>query len=665
MSLFKKMKQKVGDYLSDKKKSQVVNSKLKEIQDEFHLAKSSYDVSIMDEREKLFIGTHEVDPNANNTTTPIGGRKLANNVVNVIYELIESQIDTTIPMPSVYSKTKRGERLAQIIENCIKNNLQESDIYRINDENERTTPVQGFSLISVDWNPDYKHHLYRGEIELDNKHPKLFIPQSGIYELQKMDYFFVMSSVSIPYIKKRYGIELQDQGEEYPDINTISGESDNNENNENVTMITKWYKDDDGDVCKFTWANDTVLEDLPKYFARRVDGEIQEYEILDKDIVLTDGNILPKMSDVLDENGEPTGKKEPTKIKYFMPTTYPFIMRKNVPLAYNFGGQSDIDVIRDQADAIKKVVSIIEEKIIKGGTIIKALDDHKFELTNDLYKIIRGELPQLSALSVMDLQANIQQDLQFVVQQYQSAQNTLGITDSFQGKPDKTATSGVAKQIQIQQTSGRMQSKLFNKQKAFKDLFRVMFEFKLAFYDEYREFMVMNYNNEPLYETFNKYDFVERDIAGEYYYNTDFIFSSDAGDGIPKDKMWLMNQANIFVQQGLMSKVQFWSSMEKLGYPNASQIKKQAIEEEKQAQEMAQKQAEMEQQRLDAELQIKAQKVKNDSEKNKIKAVSTSQDNQRKIQEAEFNRQLETAKILQADKNNRENVKTKGGNDNG
>ena len=40
----------------------------------------------------------------------------------------------------------------------------------------------------------------------------------------------------------------------------------------------------------------------------------------------------------------------------------------------------------------------------------------------------------------------------------------------------------------------------------------------------------------------NKYDFVEQDASGEWYYNTDFLFSADAGDGIPKDKMFLMNQ---------------------------------------------------------------------------------------------------------------------------
>jgi hypothetical protein len=612
VGIFSKFKTKVGemvdkvkDKVEDIKEDKEESTRLRKFQDEFIKAKSQYDISLMDDREKLYIGTHAVDEDVNSNTTSVNGRKKANNVVNVIYELIESQIDTTIPSPSIRSKRQEKEYLESSIEDSIKNDLLESTINRINDENERTTPVQGFSIITVNWNPDFKNHLYRGEIELDNIHPKCLIPQPGIFDLDKMDYFYLVYSVSKDFIKKRYGVEVPDYGEEYPEYNNMGEQGDNNNDTDNITVITRWSKDIDGEIGKFTWCNDTTLEDKPKYFKRRqktckkcserVYGkececgskkykeEVEDYETLIEDVVKYDGTIVPRG----------------TRVKYFCPTRYPIIMRKNVPLPFNFGGQSDIDVIRDQADCIKKVISTIEEKVLRGGVIIKAKAGHKVNLSNNLYQVIKGEIDELSVFGAVDLQASIQQDLQFAAEQYKSAKDTLGITDSFQGKPDASARSGVAKQIQVFQTSGRMQSKAFNKRDTFKRLFEVMFEFKLAFYDEIRPYLTVGQNNEPAYGEFSKYDFLEQDASGEWYYNTDFLFSAEAGDGIPKDKMWLMNQTLMYTQQGLLNKVQFWAAMQKFGFPGAGEYKKQAQAELEMQQQMQQQQMQIQQQQME------------------------------------------------------------------
>jgi len=627
--------------------------KLKKAQDEFIKAKASYGgFELMDDREKIYIGTHGVDSDVNDTHVNPNGRKKANNVVNISFELIESQVDPNIPQPSVKSKRKGYDYQAQVIEDSTKNDLLESDIYRINDENERTTPIQGFSIITVSWNPDFENHLYRGEIELDNNHPKTLIPQPGIYNLQKMDMFWIMASVTPEYVKKRYGIELSDDGEEYPEINSIDSTSDNNNGDtEKITIITKWYKNNDGKIGKYTWVNDTELEDLPNYFLRRNNGELEEYETLEYDIVKSDGSVIPAMSPKMDDDGQPImnpvmdefgqpmldmngqpmtePELEPTRIKYFCPTRYPVVIRRNVPLNFNFGGQSDIDIIRDQADAIKKVISTIEEKILRGGFVIKAKKGHQFNLKNALYQVIRGEPDELQMLDGINLQANIQQDLQFAQEQYKSAQYALGITDSFQGKPDPTAQSGIAKQIQVFQSSGRMQSKIFNKRNAFKELFEIMFEFKLAFYDEVRPYMKQGQNGETEYGEFNKYDFLEQDAAGEWYYNTDFLFSADAGEGIPKDKMWLMNQTLMYTQAGLLNKVQFWSAMEKFGYPGASDFKVQAQEEIELQQQMSLMQQEQSQQ----------QQAIQQSEK--------EQQSQMQNEDRGFKKQTDIAKLMQ------------------
>lgn len=640
MSFLDKVKEKVGGYMEGQKKKTVNSELLKKYQDEFYYAQTNYaTVETFDDREKLYIGTHGVDENVNDQYPKPNGRPKANNVVNVIYELIESQIDTQIPQPSVRSKWAGRDHQERMIEDSIKNDLMESEIYRINDENERTTPIQGFSIVTVEWNPDIDKHLYRGEIHLDNRHPKCLIPQPGCFKIQDMDYFFLIASVPSSYVKRRWGVDVDTEGEEFPQYSTIDGESDNVGDTENVTVITRWGKDEDGNINKFVWVNDIVLEYYEDYFSRKVtrcsycytpfydedtkEGEepcpnclekrgVEEYkriskneeeEMIEKDYIKKDGTVIPAG----------------TVVKYFKPTRYPIVIRKNVPLPFNFGGQSDVDIIRDQADAIKKVISTIEDKILRGGVIIKADETHRFKPTNDLYQIVKGNPQQLASLQTMDIGSDISKDMAFFAEQYKAAKDTLGITDSFQGKPDTTAQSGKAKMVQVAQSSGRMMSKQFNKKAAFKELFEIMFEFKLAFYDELRPYIQLDATGQPVHGEFNKYEFLERDASGEWYYNTDFLFSAEAGDGIPKDKMWLMNQTLMYVQSGLLDKIQFWSAMEKFGYPGATDYKQKAIEEQQMMMQQQMMQAQQQQQMMQQQGMMQQQQMQQQSQDNEFK----------------------------------------------
>ena len=649
---------KLQDSAEEFKSTKNENQKLRLAQDQFNQAKSNYDDTLMDDREKLFLGTHGVDQDVNQRVRSTTGKnKLANNVINIIFEFIESQVDPTIPQPAVVSKRRDKELLSAVVEESLKNDLLESDIYRVNDENERITPIQGFSIVEVAWDPDYTNHLYRGEIFIDNKHPKTFIPQPGVFELQKMNYFFTMASETEEYVENRYNVNVRAEGEEYPEINSIDGTSDNNSDISNkVTVITKWYKDKKGKIGKFTWVNDVVCEDYEDFFARRrkkcadcgdydcecgkenYKDEVQEYEILEEDIVKSDGSVIPAISPVLDDDGLPvlnkdgSPKMENTKIKYFCPTRYPFVIRKNVPLNFHFGGQSDVDVIRDQQDAIKKAVTAVEEKILRGGAVITALDGHQFDLRNKLYQVVRGSMAELSAIRTMNLQADIRQDMEFIAGQYKSAQNTLGITDSYQGKNDPSAKSGLAKQISINQASGRLMSKQFNKRNAYKELFEIMFEFKLAFYDDVRPYIKKKISGQVEYGEFNKYDFVEQDAAGVWYYNTDFLFSADSGEGVPKDKMWLMAQTVQFASTGFMNKSQFWNAMHDLGYPNAIEYRNASLQEEKAQAEQAQAQSQAQAQQVQQKTQLDAAKVRIDAEKVENEAMKIRGDQQAKQQ---------------------------------
>ena len=75
---------------------------------------------------------------------------------------------------------------------------------------------------------------------------------------------------------------------------------------------------------------------------------------------------------------------------------------------------------------------------------------------------------------------------------------------------------------------------------------------------------------------FNRYDFLERDDAGEWYYNDEYLFSADASIDIEKSRetLWQENRSNF--QQGAYGDPQqletlliFWQNMESTHYPFA------------------------------------------------------------------------------------------------
>lgn len=633
-------------------------------------AKSGQNLDLIDKREYLYLGDRSVDKNVNATTAPT---KAANNIWNIIFEFTESQVNNSIPMPQVKSKRGGFERHAEMIADSIANDLRESTIEQINDQNERITPIQGYSIIEVCWNPDFKHHLYRGEIELYGRHPKQLVPQPKVYNLQKMDYFFILSDVTKDYVKRRYGKDLAGEGEQYPEntrlfnspedqqssSGSVTMRSAGDEEEEPLTEIVCWYKDEDGDICKYVWVNDTLLEDLPKFFYRRVNDEIKETEVLDQDIMDAQGNLIAQAGE---------------EVPYFIPTRYPVSIRINVPKNFTFGGQSDLDVIRDQQDSIKRVVHKMEEKIIKGGTIIKAQDDHStFKITDEIYQIVRGSAQQLSMIGTLDLTADIAKDIQFVQEQYRVAQSMLGITNSFQGKEDPTAQSGRAKQIQVQQASGRLQSKQFNKFVHYKELFEIMFQFKLAFYDELRPYLAQDANGNDAYGEFDKYKFLQRDKTGQLFYNTDFIFGTDGALGLPKDPMFFFEQTiNLFGAQAI-DQMQLWTILESLQFPQAAKIKKkweEKLSQQAQMEQMGQRVQQMEQvigqgqqenqslveqlQQVMAELQA-AQQSNAQGEVETIKAANEAQRQEYDLQAAERDRAhkegMDVAKVqLEAEK---------------
>ncbi len=80
------------------------------------------------------------------------------------------------------------------------------------------------------------------------------------------------------------------------------------------------------------------------------------------------------------------------------------------------------------------------------------------------------------------------------------------------------------------------------------------------------------------YGIFDRYDFLERDDAGELYWNDDFLFSCDTA-GMAQSREALWQAAKEAYQSGAFgdprqtdTRILYWAAMEKYHYPNAGSI---------------------------------------------------------------------------------------------
>lgn len=207
---------------------------------------------------------------------------------------------------------------------------------------------------------------------------------------------------------------------------------------------------------------------------------------------------------------------------------------------------------------------------------------------------------------------------------YEEARQAIGITDSFQGRRDETATSGKAKEFAAQQSAGRLESKRVMKEAFYQQLFEAIFKFKLAYADEPRPIIAHDDRGNEVYEIFDRYDFLMRDAAGAWYWLDEFIFDVDSSAPLAKDREAMWQEARMNFQQGAYGDPTqpttlafFWGIMEELHYPLAGSAKKYAEQLIVQQQQMMQQQMMMRQQQM----QMQQQAAMHESEMERVEAI--------------------------------------------
>lgn len=571
------------------------NKKLKKWQGKFENAKSKYqdELDRMEIQKKYYIGDRHVKGNPNKTSGYAS--KMSINVRNIVYELIESQIDSSIPMPKVTAIHEEDKDKAKIIEDFIKNEMKSLNFNILNDLQERLTPMLGGDFLLVEWNNQKGYHCTIGDLDVSNIHPKQVIPQPGITEIDKMDYIFIRTSQTKDYVKRRFGKDVSEEEETDNDIREGVTSDDI------VTVVTAYYKNEKGGIGLFRWCGDVVLEDMEDYQARRIEvckecGAPKSGDVCEK--------CGSKRFEVRTDDMETVRFVEneieiEIQIPYYKPDQFPLVLRKNISVYDKLLGCSDVDVIEDQQDTIKKLGSKINEKLLKGGSFVTLPSDVGVDTTDEELKIIRIDNPAQKALiDVITAQADIGQDRTMLEMNYQWAKSALGITDSYQGKYDSSATSGTAKQYSINQAAGRLESKRVMKNQAYAQLYELMFKFALAYADQPIPINSQGKDGVQVFAHFDKMDFLKMDAAGQYYWNDEFIFDTDPTSTLLTNREAMWNQADLKLQSGAFGPISeletnylYWLEQERNGYPNAGEIKKEIerrMEERKQQEAMMQ-----------------------------------------------------------------------------
>ena len=571
--------------------------RLKYWQDKYADALTKYDEElkeIFDNRD-AYEGTRKIKG-------PNGGdaKKQTTTTRKVCFELVETQIDSNIPYPKVVSKDGYEDQ-ATTIEMFLKNEIERLPINEINDQQGRNTPVDGGTIFHIEWDNNKGTRKTSGEVSVSNLDSTQVIPQPGVYNVEQMDYIFLEFDQTRLTIKDKYNKVISSEEE--------SGDSTINE--DLLKHIMVYYRNDDGTIGLYSWVGDTEVQNFKNYFARQryvceecgktISFGATECNVCQskkvKHETLENEKILIQLPDVDPMTGQPGIKSIPVEVPYYVPNFIPIVVRKNVSKLNKFLGASDITYIKDQQNDLSIYSAKIKEKLLKGGSILIKPQGLNFEATDDELKILEVENPQqMAMIDVRSLQPDISKDLNMLESNYTIARQTIGITDSYQGRQDPTATSGRAKEIAAAQAAGRLVSKRKMKDTAFAKVYEYMFKFMLAYADEPRSYSEMDNKGKMLYKVFDKKDFILQDRAEENYYNDDFVFTTDVSSTLSnnRESMWQETRMNFTsgaygVPNDIGTLVMFWNMMNILHYPGAKQTLNY-LEQRKTEQEMIRQQ---------------------------------------------------------------------------
>ena len=511
----------------------------------------------------------------------------------MVYELIESKIDNSIPMPKIRPRYKTDLPLVSVTENYLKFEVDGIFTKYLNDRSERSTYVDGTSWYKVWWDSLDNTHERSGNVKIDLCRVDQIVPQPGVSDYRQLEYIFERKEISLTRIWDLYHRRIIPTEANTNVIEVISCYYLNKDRVVGLFMYAPHSRqvicnEEDWQIRKLRTCTVCGTVNPTGDTCRNCGSKTFKYENATEEILENDLEEIYNPYEVgeTDDESEKDHYKSRvfltagTKIPFYKITQLPFIPRPAISSLDNIYGTSEVKVTLESQDAINKLLTKALEKTMKSGTILTKPEKLKIGDSDDTIKVLSVRTTEEATMvQSRPVVADTSQDLVMAATLYESGKASSGVTESFQGAKDSSATSGKAKQYAAVMTAGRIESLRVMKSAAFAGLYELVLKYLLAFSDEPRKFVRVLPNGSQKEEVWNKYMFLDKDKYGNIYYRDDLRFDSDPASTLSQNRaqMWQETQDK-FVQGAFGNPADprvlelFWNIMDSLQYPLAKVV---------------------------------------------------------------------------------------------
>lgn len=509
------------------------------------------------------------------------------------YELIESKVDNSIPMPKIMPRYKTDLPLVTVTENYLKFEVDGIFTKYLNDKSERATYVDGTSWYKVWWDSLDNTHERSGNVKIDLCRVDQIVPQPGVSDYRQLEYIFERKELSLSRIWDLYGRQIVPVNMDTNVIEVISCYYLNEDRVVGLFMYAPHSlqvicNEKDWQIRKLRTCNVCGTINPTSEHCRNCGSTSFSYknateEILENDLMEIYNPY--EVGETEDEDKKDEYKSRlflsaGTKIPFYKVRQLPFIPRPAISSLDNIYGTSEVKIVLDAQDAINKVLTKAIDKTMKSGAVLTKPEKLKMSDTDDTFKVLGVRTAEEAAMiQSRQVVADTSQDVMMASLLYESGKASSGVTESFQGAKDSSATSGKAKQYAAAMTAGRIESLRVMKAAAFAGLYELVLKYLLAFSDEPRKFVRILPNGTQKEECWNKYMFLDKDKYGEIYYRDDLHFDSDPASTLSQNRVQMWQETQDKFIQGAMGNVAdprtlelFWNIMDSLQYPLAKTI---------------------------------------------------------------------------------------------
>lgn len=522
------------------------------------------------------------------------------------YEFVEAKVDNSIPTPKMKPKYKADIPLVAVTEDYLVYNTDVIFTKYLNDQSERSTYVDGTSWYKIWWDSLDNHHSTSGQVKVDLKTADQIVPQPGIKDWRKLEYIFELEQVSLARIYDLTGRVITSVA---ADQSEPSATTSNQIDLSTITVIHCYYLNEDRVVARFSWAKDsrqvifndkewqirklrtcnkcgTIVpqaEKCPTCGSKSFKYTSAENEILEDDLVQVYNPYDVGESD--DEQNSDQYKEKifatkGTEIPYYKVRQLPFVPRPCISSIESLYGISEVFMILEMQDVTNKAYTKIVNKTLKAGAVLTKNRRTKINDDNEELKIVNvNTYEEAEQVQNIQVAADTSQDVLVAQLLYESAKSSSGVTDSYLGKYDASATSGKAKQFAAEQTAGRIESIRIMKAAAFAGVYELVLKYLLAFSDGNQKFVKILPDGTAKEEEWNRYMFLAKDDYGEYYYRDEFNFSTDPVATLTQNRVAMWQEIQAQFLQGMFGDPAnprtlelFWNMMDQNQYPLAKEV---------------------------------------------------------------------------------------------